>query len=88
MIDSLPRKRPFWIRPVWVSAALVFFLAMGWVAIQKPIGEWVADKQNDAVVEEIEARGNTLALWKEPETRTTVIWVFDNQKGTEQDTTP
>jgi anti-sigma factor RsiW len=85
MIDALPRWRPFWTRPVWVSAFAALLLAVGWVATQAPIGEWFPGKQNDAVVEEIEASGNVLALWKEPETRTTVIWVFDNQKGADQE---
>jgi anti-sigma factor RsiW len=38
-------------------------------------------RNNFAAVESIDAHGRNVALWREDETKTTVIWLYHNQEG-------
>jgi anti-sigma factor RsiW len=62
-------------RPVWVvSVAAVLLLGVFSVARYFP--EWRSN--NFAFVESIDAHGSNVALFREAETRTTVIWLFED----------
>jgi anti-sigma factor RsiW len=41
----------------------------------------VAPRNNFAAVESIDAHGRNVVLWREDETKTTVIWLYHNQEG-------
>jgi anti-sigma factor RsiW len=41
----------------------------------------VTPRNNFAAVESIDAHGRNVALWREDETKTTVIWLYHNQEG-------
>jgi predicted anti-sigma-YlaC factor YlaD len=89
IIDSARPRRSIWSQPVWACAAIAFLVAIGFMVSQRePLLKWFGEKKNDAVVEEIQTPGTVLALWREPESRTTVIWLFDDQNVIQEGTRP
>ena len=98
--DRIDRKRPWhaelveWLRPalaaprlVWAVPATiaVFIMAFSFNSIRSSL-PWAAQRNNYAAVESIDAHGRNVALLREDDTKTTVIWLFQNPEG-ENDTT-
>ena len=85
-------SRPLWIQPVWACAAIAVFLGIGFMVTQRDFLEerpgLLKKNKNDVIVEEIQAPNTLLALWREPTTGTTVIWLFDNQNGIQKEGRP
>jgi Putative zinc-finger len=61
-----------------VPAAIVIIL--GVLSID-PLRKLATPRNNFAAVESIDAHGRNVALWREDETKTTVIWLYHNQEG-------
>jgi anti-sigma factor RsiW len=61
-----------------VPAAIVIILA---VLSVDSLRKLVTARNNFAAVESIDAHGRNVALWREDETKTTVIWLYHNQEG-------
>lgn len=62
-------------RPAWVISAAAVLL-LGVFSVVRYFPEWRAN--NFAFVESIDAHGSNVALFREAETRTTVIWLFED----------
>jgi anti-sigma factor RsiW len=61
-----------------VPAAIVIILA---VLSVDSLRKLATPRNNFAAVESIDAHGRNVALWREDETKTTVIWLYHNQEG-------
>jgi anti-sigma factor RsiW len=61
-----------------VPAAIVIVLAILSVDSFRKLA---TQRNNFAAVESIDAHGRNVALWREDETKTTVIWLYHNQEG-------
>jgi anti-sigma factor RsiW len=61
-----------------VPAAIVIVLA---VLSVDSFRKLAVPRNNFAAVESIDAHGHNVALWREDETKTTVIWLYHNQEG-------
>ena len=61
-----------------VPVAIVIVLA---VLSVDSFRKLAAQRNNFAAVESIDAHGRNVALWREDETKTTVIWLYHNQEG-------
>jgi hypothetical protein len=61
-----------------VPGAIVVILAVFSVDSFRKLG---TPRNNFAAVESIDAHGRNVALWREDETKTTVIWLYHNQEG-------
>jgi hypothetical protein len=95
--ERIDQKRPWttmfgdWLRARWVApslawavpAAIVIILAFFSVDNYWP-GWRGAQRDNFAAVESIDAHGRDVALLREDETKTTVIWLFQNQEGDDE----
>jgi anti-sigma factor RsiW len=67
---------------VWaVPAAIVIILG---VLSVDSLRKLVTSRNNFAAVESIDAHGRNVALWREDETKTTVIWLYHNQEGEDE----
>ena len=64
---------------VWAvpAAILVLLSVLSFNSVWKLIGQ----RNNFAAVESIDAHGRNVALLREDETKTTVIWLYQNQEG-------
>jgi anti-sigma factor RsiW len=62
-------------RPAWV-VSVVAVLLLGAFSVARYFPEWRSN--NFAFVESIDAHGSNIALFREAETRTTVIWLFED----------
>ena len=62
-------------RPAWVLSGVVVLL-LGALSVARYFPEWRSN--NFAFVESIDAHGSNIALFREAETRTTVIWLFED----------
>lgn len=73
-------------RLVWAVPAtiVVFILAFSFNSIRSNL-PWAGQRNNYAAVESIDAHGRNVALLREDDTKTTVIWLFQNPEG-ENDT--
>jgi hypothetical protein len=70
---SFARPNLAWGIPALIALVLVLY----------SLGVWKeqAPRNNFAAVESIDAYGRNVALLRENETRTTVIWLYQNQEG-------
>jgi anti-sigma factor RsiW len=64
-----------------VPAAIVIVLA---VLSVDALRKFATQRNNFAAVESIDAYGRNVALWREDETKTTVIWLYHNQEGEDE----
>ena len=97
--SRIERNRPWhaelleWLRPaleaprlVWaVPAMIVLLIAALSVNSIWPSLRWWGQRNNYAAVESIDAHGRNVALLREDDTKTTVIWLYQNPEG-ENDT--
>ena len=66
-----------------VPAAIV--IVLGFFSVDNYWPGWRgAQRDNFAAVESIDAHGRNVALLREDETKTTVIWLFQNQEGDDE----
>jgi hypothetical protein len=93
--DRIDRKRAWhvelidWARSamgapslVWaVPAVIVVFIAAFSLNSIWPSLHWGGQRNNFAAVESIDAHGRNVALLREDETKTTVIWLYQNPEG-------
>jgi anti-sigma factor RsiW len=72
----------FPLRPAWVmSFAAVLFLGAFFLVRYLP--EWRA-RNSFTFVESIDAHGSNVALFREAETKTTVIWLFEDLENQDE----
>jgi len=65
----------------WSVPALIA-LVLAWFSIESFLPGWrAAPRNNFAAVESIDAHGRSVALLRENETKTTVIWLYQDQEG-------
>jgi hypothetical protein len=97
--SRIERNRPWhaelmeWLRStleaptlVWaVPAMIVVFIAALSLNSIWPGLKWWGQRSNYAAVESIDAHGRNVALLREDDTKTTVIWLYQNPEG-ENDT--
>ena len=89
--ERITEKRPRyvewieWGRELFGGAALAWSIpaVIGLLLISYSFGVWrdESTRNNFATVESIDAYGRNVALLRENETRTTVIWLYQNQEG-------
>ncbi len=98
--DRIAHKRAWptelidWVRSavgapslVWaVPAVIVILIAVFSLSPLWPGLRWGMPRNNYAAVESIDAHGRNVALLREDETKTTVIWLYQNPEG-ENETT-
>jgi anti-sigma factor RsiW len=86
--DSTP-KGFGWMFPVWACAVALFVIGIGLIASRQAVVQnWFTKKGGDAVVEELQSSGTMLALWKDSESATPVIWLFDEAGKTGDEVSP
>ena len=73
---ALARPNLAWGIPAVIGLALVLY-SLGFWKEETP-------RNNFAAVESIDAYGRNVALLRENETRTTVIWLYQNQEGDDE----
>lgn len=82
--NLLARLRPL-LQPqrlAWAAPLMILFLLA--IFYSEPyFVAWRAGQSNLASVESIDTHGFNVAVFKESETKTTVIWLFDNQEDEE-----
>lgn len=82
--NALSRWRDFLTAPrlAW-SIPAVIALVLGLVSLDSLYPRWRfgAPRNNFAAVDSIDTYGRSVALLRENETRTTVIWLYDEQEG-------
>jgi len=73
-------------RLVWAVPAIivVFIIGFSLNSIRSSL-PWVGQRNSYAAVESIDAHGRNIALLREDDTKTTVIWLYQNPEG-ENDT--
>ena len=86
IVEEKPRYSEFFerIREVFSGSALAWSIpaVIGLLLIAYSFGVWKDETRNNfATVESIDAYGRNVALLRENETRTTVIWLYQNQEG-------
>jgi predicted anti-sigma-YlaC factor YlaD len=69
---------------VWAVPAVIVVLIA--VYSLTPFGRWGMPRNNLTAVESIDAHGRNVALLREDDTKTTVIWLYQNPEG-ENETT-
>ena len=70
-------------RSAWAVPALIALLLAVW-SFDSYFPGWrggVAARSGFAAVDSIDAHGRSVALWRENETKTTVIWLYEEQEG-------
>jgi anti-sigma factor RsiW len=69
-------------RSAWAVPALIALLLVLW-SFDSYFPGWRGGvtRQSFAAVDSIDAHGRSVALWRENETRTTVIWLYDEPEG-------
>ncbi|HXG52348.1 MAG TPA: zf-HC2 domain-containing protein [candidate division Zixibacteria bacterium] len=71
-------------RLVWAVPALIAVL-IGVVSLEPLLSSWRAGSRgNFTVVESINAHGRSVGLFREDETKTTVIWLYQNQEDDDE----
>jgi len=64
------------------SVPAIIVLVLAWFSIDSYLPGWrIMQRNNFAAVESIDAHGRSVALLRENETRTTVIWLYQDQEG-------
>ena len=73
---ALPPQRLAWAIP------LVIVLLLGAFSLEQFFPKWrgVLNKSNLAAVESVDGHGFNVAVFRESKTKTTVIWLFENQE--------
>lgn len=82
--DLLDRSRDFFTAPrlAWtVPAVIALLLAAFSLDTLLPGWPFGGSRNNFAAVESIDAYGRSVALLRQDETKTTVIWLYDDQEG-------
>ncbi|HEX9788244.1 MAG TPA: zf-HC2 domain-containing protein [Candidatus Binatia bacterium] len=82
-------RRPEWLdrllrvpRTAWaVPAVIALLLALLSFDSYLPGWRWGATRGSFAAVDSIDAHGRSVALLRENETKTTVIWLYEDQEG-------
>jgi anti-sigma factor RsiW len=66
----------------WTVPALILLL-IGVLYFEAGTPDWVGSgpRNNFATVESIDAYGRSVALWRETESKTTVIWIYQNPES-------
>jgi anti-sigma factor RsiW len=64
-----------------VPAAIVLLIGALYFGPVLPAWRWGAPRNNFATVESIDAYGRNVALWRENESKTTVIWIYQNPES-------
>jgi anti-sigma factor RsiW len=72
--SALARPAVAWAVPVVITIILGVLSVDSFRKLATP-------RNNFAAVESIDAHGRNVALWREDETKTTVIWLYHNQEG-------
>jgi anti-sigma factor RsiW len=72
-------------RLAWAIPAVILLL-LGVLSADSLLPGWrnFAPRKNFASVDSIDAYGRNIALWREDETKTTVIWLYQNQEGEDE----
>jgi predicted anti-sigma-YlaC factor YlaD len=72
-------------RLAWAIPALILII-LGVLSLDQffPGWHWGLGRSNLAAVESIDGHGFNVALFRESKTRTTVIWLFENQEGEDE----
>jgi hypothetical protein len=72
-------------RLVWAIPAVILLL-LGVLSADSFLPGWriFGPRKNFASVESIDAYGRNIALWREDETKTTLIWLYQNQEGEDE----
>ena len=72
-------------RLAWGIPAVILLL-LGVLSADSFLPGWriFGPRKNFASVESIDAYGRNIALWREDETKTTVIWLYQNQEGEDE----
>ncbi len=82
--DLLDKWRDFFTAPriAW-TVPVAIALVLGLVSLETYVPGWRSDspRNNFAAVDSIDAYGRSVALLRENESRTTVIWLYQNQEG-------
>jgi anti-sigma factor RsiW len=87
IVEKRPRYVDWieWGRELFSGSALAWSIpaVIGLFLISYSFGVWKDEtpRNNFATVESIDAYGRNVALLRENETRTTVIWLYQNQEG-------
>lgn len=69
-------------RAAWAVPALIVLL-LSLVSVESFWPGWrlTSPRSGFAVIDSIDAHGRNFVLWREHETKTTVIWLYDDQEG-------
>jgi anti-sigma factor RsiW len=81
--EVVERCRDFFSAPkiAWAVPAIIA-LVLAWFSIESYLPVWRAGARNNfAAVESIDAHGRSVALLRENESKTTVIWLYQDQEG-------
>lgn len=72
-------------RLAW-AVPVVLVLLLGLLSLDWDLSVWRQETQrnNFASVESIDAHGRNVALFRDSETKTTVIWLYQNQEGEDE----
>jgi hypothetical protein len=85
--NLLARLRTAFVGPRlgWAIPAVILLL-LGVLSADSFLPGWriFGQRKNFASVESIDAYGRNIALWREDETKTTVIWLYHNQEGEDE----
>jgi predicted anti-sigma-YlaC factor YlaD len=85
--NLLARLRTAFVGPrlAWAIPAVILLL-LGVLSADSFLPAWriFGQRKNFASVESIDAYGRSIALWREDETKTTVIWLYQNQEGEDE----
>jgi anti-sigma factor RsiW len=69
-------------RSAWAVPAVILLL-LSFVSLDSFWSGWRTGgaRSNFAVVDSIDSHGRNVGLWRESESKTTVIWLYDDQEG-------
>jgi len=76
--DVFPASRAAWAVPVVIALLLAV------VSLDSYLPGWRGARNSFATVESIDAHGRNVALLREYDTKTTVIWLYQNQEGDDE----
>jgi hypothetical protein len=64
----------------------IILLLIGTLYFEPGLPGWLGNEpsNNFATVESIDAYGRNVALWRENESKTTVIWIYQNPDGEDE----
>jgi anti-sigma factor RsiW len=70
------------LRSAWAVPAIILLL-LSFVSVDSFWPGWRSGgaRSSFAVVDSIDAHGRNVGLWREDETKTTVIWLYEDQEG-------